>query len=102
MEEDIPKNSDQKFPLIQLPEGYKIEKVADKLTYPTSVTWDDQGRMWIAEAGGAFLDEPAPARILRKEKDGRMTVVADNLEQRGIYPSIVGMVWHKDALYFTL
>jgi glucose/arabinose dehydrogenase len=87
------------FPVIQLPKGFKIEKVAGELTYPTSVTWDNEGRMYVAEAGGAFLDEPAPARILRIE-NGKVTEVA-NLEQKGIYPSISGMVWHQGALYFT-
>jgi len=27
-----------------LPEGFQIEKVVDGAAYPTSVTWDDQGR----------------------------------------------------------
>ena len=93
------KPSDQ-FPLVQLPDGYQIEKVAGDLTYPTSVTWDDEGRMYVSEAGGAFFDEPAPARILRIEENGEVTVVA-NLEEKGITPSVVGMVWHQGALYFT-
>ncbi len=40
-----PTAQQQQFPVIQLPAGYTIEKVADKLTYATSLTWDDQGRM---------------------------------------------------------
>jgi glucose/arabinose dehydrogenase len=96
-----PGNPSDQFPAIQLPDGYQIEKVADKLTYPTSVTWDDEGRMYVAEAGGAFLDEPAPARILRMETNGEMTVIVADLEARGIYPSISGMVWHEGAIYFT-
>ncbi len=98
---DPPGNPSDLFPAIQLPDGYQIEKVADKLTYPTSVTWDDQGRMYIAEAGGAFFDEPAPARILRMETNGAITVVVPDLEARGIYPAISGMVWHDGAIYFT-
>ena len=87
------------FPVIQLPSGYEIEKVVGDLTYPTSVAWDDEGRMYVAEAGGAFLDEPAAARIVRIENG--MAVEVANLEAKGIYPSIAGMVWHKGALYFT-
>lgn len=41
----------QQFPIIQLPPGYRIEKVTQELTYPTSIAWDDQGRMYVAEAG---------------------------------------------------
>lgn len=102
LKEEKPKASfkpSDEFPVIQLPEGYKIEKVADKLTYPTSVAWDDQGRMYVAEAGGAFMDEPAPARILRIE-NGKAIEVA-NLEQKGAHAPITGMVWYKGALYFT-
>lgn len=87
------------FPVIQLPGGYQIEKVVGELTYPTSVAWDDQGRMYVAEAGGAFMDQPAPARILKIE-NGKATEVA-NLEAKGIHSPITGMVWHKGALYFT-
>ena len=87
------------FPMIQLPEGYRIEKVVEELTYPTSITWDDQGRMYVAEAGGAFLDEPPPARILAIE-NGQIREIA-NLQDKGIYPAISGMIWHNGAFYFT-
>jgi glucose/arabinose dehydrogenase len=87
------------FPMIQLPEGYRIEKVVEGLTYPTSITWDEQGRMYVAEAGGAFLDEAPPARILAID-NGRITEIA-NLEDKGVYPSISGMTWHNGAFYFT-
>ncbi len=53
--------------VIELPEDFQIEKVVDGLTYPTSIIWDDQGQMYVAEAGGQFLEEPPPARILRVE-----------------------------------
>ena len=92
-------NSSSHFPMIRLPEGYEIEKVADGLTYPTSVAWDDEGNMYVAEAGGAFLDEEdASARILRLE-DGEATEVV-NLDDE-IYPAISGMTWHDGAFYIT-
>lgn len=88
------------FPMIRLARGYEIEKVADKLTYPTSITWDDQGNTFIAEAGGTFLDEEdASARILRLDPDGQTTEIV-NLDGR-IYPAISGMTWHKGAFYIT-
>lgn len=91
--------SDQ-FPVIMLPSGYKIEKVAEGLTYPTSITWDDQGRMYVAEAGGAFLEEEPPARILRIEPDGQVTEIA-NLDDKGVTASVTGLTWHDGLLYFT-
>jgi predicted small lipoprotein YifL len=44
-----------RFPTIDLPPGYQIEKVVDGLTYATALTWDDQGRLYVAEAGGGIL-----------------------------------------------
>lgn len=88
------------FPMIRLPEGYEIEKIVQGLTYPTSVTWDDQGNLYVAEAGGTFLDEEgASARILRVEENGMTTEVV-NLNGR-IYPAISGMTWYKGAFYIT-
>lgn len=87
------------YPTIMLPAGYRIEKVVSDLTYPTAVTWDDRGRMYIAEAGGAFLEEPPPARILEVLSGGRTREVA-NLDGK-IQASIVGLVWHQGAFYFT-
>ncbi|WP_394351843.1 PQQ-dependent sugar dehydrogenase, partial [Pontibacter pamirensis] len=88
------------FPMIRLPEGYEIEKIADGLTYPTSVAWDDQGHMYVAEAGGTFLDEEdASARILRVEANG-VTREVVNLDGK-IYPAISGMTWYNGAFYIT-
>ena len=88
------------FPMIRLEEGYEIEKVAQGLTYPTSVAWDDQGNMYVAEAGGTFLDEEgASARILRVEANGQ-TIEVINLDGK-IYPAISGMTWYNGAFYIT-
>ena len=90
----------ENFPMIRLPEGFEIEKVVDGLTFPTSVAWDDQGRLYVAEAGGTFLaEEGASPRILRVEDGGRTTEVI-NLEGK-IYPAISGMTWHNGAFYIT-
>ena len=89
----------QQFPTVQLPPGYQIEKVVDGLTYATAMTWDDQGRMYVAEAGGQFLEEPPPSRILRVEP-GRVTEVV-NLEGKGVADSVIGLTWHAGAFYIT-
>jgi glucose/arabinose dehydrogenase len=82
-----------------LPEGYQIEKVVDGLQLPSSLTWDDQGRMYVAEAGGGlFPEQLAPIRILRVE-NGTATPVITMPES--IKPSLVGLVWHNGAFYFT-
>jgi glucose/arabinose dehydrogenase len=85
--------------IVQLPPGFQIEKVVGGLTYPTALTWDDQGQMYVAEAGGQFLEEPPPARILRIE-GGQATEVV-NLTNMGVGASVVGLTWHNGAFYFT-
>lgn len=34
--------------MLQVPAGYRAEKVVDGLNFPTGLTWDDQGRMYVA------------------------------------------------------
>jgi hypothetical protein len=63
------------FPLVGLPPGYRIEKVVGGLTYPTSLAWDGRGRLHVLEAGGQFLDEPPPARLLRISRGRAREVV---------------------------
>ncbi len=89
----------QPFPVIQLPDGFQIEKVVGGLTYPTSLTWDDRGRMYVVEAGGGFTEEPPPARLLRVES-GQATEVV-NLTNTGVGDSVVGLTWHNGAFYIT-
>jgi glucose/arabinose dehydrogenase len=98
MGKEITKRS---FPMIELPAGFKVQKIASGLHLPTSVTWDDKGNMYVVEAGGGLFPEKlAPMRIVWINPGGRKTVVAD-LGQQGIEPSIVGLVWHEGYFYFT-
>ncbi len=95
------KGQDKHFRLIELPPGFKIEKVADGLNLPTSLTWDDQGRMYVAEAGGGLAPEQlAPIRILRIGDDG-VTPVAANLSSKGINSAMVAITWHQGAFLVT-
>lgn len=88
------------FPTIQMPAGYKIEKVAQGLNLPTSVTWDDAGNMFVVESGGGLAPETrAPLRIVQI-KDGKVTEVVD-LTGKGIKNSVVGLVWYDGAFYIT-
>lgn len=98
VKEDLDKD---KTHILQLPEGFKAEKLAGGLHLPTSVTWDDEGNMFVAEAGGALFPEKlAPMRIVQIMDDGTTTEVA-NLNNKGIEPSIVGLTWHDGWFYFT-
>lgn len=89
----------QSFPTVRLPSGYRIEKVVGGLTFPTAVTWDDKGGMYVIEAGGQFLEEPAPARILRVEAGRASPVVT--LSDKDVADSAVGLAWYKGAFYIS-
>ncbi len=84
---------------IKVPEGFKIEKVVGGLSFPTSITWDNQHNMYVVEAGGGFLPEPPPARILRIYNGYIKEVV--NLTARGVIAPVVGLTYHKNNFYVT-
>ncbi|MDQ3692607.1 MAG: sugar dehydrogenase, partial [Chloroflexota bacterium] len=92
---------DQTFPTIVVPEGYTIEKVVSGLTYPTSVAWDDDGTMFVAEAGGQFLEEPAPSRILRVDLENEEVAEFVNLFEDGMTDPVGGMSWYDGNFYIT-
>lgn len=88
------------YPAIQVPDGFQIEKVVGGLQLPTSMAWDNEGNMFVVEAGGGL--EPtkyAPLRIMQI-KNGQVTQVVD-LSGKGINPSVVGLAWHDGAFYVT-
>ncbi len=94
------KKMDHEFSLLEVADGYKVEKVVGGLTYPTSLTWDNQGNMYVAEAGGALGPEQlAPSRIL-KVANGTATELV-NLTGKGVHAALVGMVWFNGAFYIT-
>ncbi len=64
---------------IHLPSGYQIEAVVTGLTFPTSVAWDSEGRMYVTEAGYAYgPKEVGPGRVLGMNPD-KYEVVQDGL-----------------------
>lgn len=99
--DQLPRDTEDHFPLIQLPAGFKIDKVADKLDRPTSVTWDDEGNMYILTGGGdLFPVQKTKMSIIELKADGAKVEIAD-LSKQGIQPALVSMIWHKGWFYFT-
>lgn len=80
---------------LSLPPGVIGEVVVANLTYPTSVDWDDAGRMYVGEAGIAG----APPRILRIGPDGS----AEPLDLSGtrLTNELLDITHHNGTLYFT-
>ncbi|MEX1184184.1 MAG: sugar dehydrogenase [Gemmatimonadota bacterium] len=87
------------YEALELAPGYRIEKVADTLTYLTGITFDDEGTVYVLEAGGAYMEAPPPARIIRLEDGG--VVEAVDLEGKGVAAPVVGLAWHDGAFYIS-
>jgi hypothetical protein len=79
--------------ILKVPEGYKIEKVVHGLSVPTSLAWDGEGNMYVAEAGGQlYPEESQPMRIFRVDS-GKATEVID-LSGRALMTAVVGLTYY--------
>ncbi len=72
---------------IDVPDGYRIELVADKLTYPSGVAFGD-GRIFVIESGDA-----GTARLLELTKQGPVPVAT------GDHVPWTGIAYRDGALY---
>lgn len=79
---------------VALLDGYRIEPVATGLTFPTGVTFDDQGRVYITEAGYSYGEVVTTPRLLRVTPDGGTQVVAS-----GTNPPWNGVTFFDGAFY---
>jgi len=93
------KHGGNNFPLIEVASGFKVEKVAGGLNFPTGIAWDSQNEMYVVEAGGGFLEEPPPARIL-KVTNGQLSEVV-NLKAKGVVAPVIGFAFHNGNFYIS-
>jgi glucose/arabinose dehydrogenase len=61
---------------IALLDGFRIEAVATGFTFPTGVAFDEQGRVYVTEAGYSYGEVWTTPRLLRIEPAGGNTVIA--------------------------
>lgn len=52
---------------MKVPKGYRVEKVADGLTFPTGVAFDYQNRAYVVESGYSYGELWTKPRLLRLE-----------------------------------
>lgn len=104
---------------VRVPDGTSIEAVHTGLSYPVGVTFDEEGTMYIAEAGGhTYGTKPgrAPeARILQQQTDGTLKILYDRVvpmneikskkssEQmaEGLIPPVTGVTYYEGKLYIS-
>lgn len=82
---------------IALPKGYAIEVIADSLTFPSGITFDDQGRIYVTEAGYSYGEEWTEARLLRLESGGETTLIASG----GKNGPWTGVEYHDGNFYIA-
>lgn len=80
---------------IALPPGYTIEAVAVGLTFPSGLTFDDTGRVYVIEAGYSYGEVWTVPRLLRIEQGQSPTVIATG-EKNGPW---TGVTFHKGDFY---
>lgn len=81
---------------VALLEGYRIEAVATGLTFPSGVTFDDQGRIYVVEAGYAYGETFTTPRLLHIDSDGTRRLVAS-----GENPPWNGVAYAEGAFYVS-
>ncbi len=78
-------------------EAWTTQVVTEALTFPTSLAFDDAGRMYVAEAGLPFGGAPAGGRVWRIEPDGGRVLLADRLS-----PPVNGLTHHRGDLIVSV
>jgi putative heme-binding domain-containing protein len=92
----------------RVPDGFVIEKVAGPplVRYPLFASFDDRGRLYVAEGTGTNL----PGEELAKKKLGRILLLEDTDGDGKFDTSTVfadqlvcpqGMLWHDGAVYIA-
>jgi glucose/arabinose dehydrogenase len=79
---------------IAMPAGYAIEPVATRLTFPTSITFDDRGDAYVTESGYAYGEVFTVPRLLRLRERQAPEVIAS-----GNNGPWTGVVFHDGAFY---
>jgi sugar lactone lactonase YvrE len=60
---------------IAIPEGYKVEAVGQGLTFPTGITFDENGDVYIVESGYSYGELWLAPRLLKLEDNGSITEI---------------------------
>lgn len=70
---------------IELPPGYAIELVADKLTFPTGITFSPEGRIFVVESGYSYGEVFTKPRLLELVRNRpREIATGDGMPWNGV------------------
>lgn len=79
-----------------VPPGYKVEVFMKDLVWPTSIEFDDDGNVYVAEAGYAYGDPFAPAQVFRITRNGEITRLSDKF-----LGPITDLLYHEGKLFVS-
>jgi glucose/arabinose dehydrogenase len=79
---------------VSLLPGYRAEVVVSLLNYPSSITFDPMGNLYVAESGAAPGDESRPPRILRIAPGGQIDIMSDK-----VHTPVKELQWHDGRLF---
>lgn len=80
---------------IALPDGYVVEVVAEGLTFPTGLCFDNENRLYVIESGYSYGEVWTTPRLLRIEPKGGTTEIAAG-RNNGPW---TGVVWHEGSFF---
>ena len=80
---------------IAVPKGYKVELVTTGLTFPTACTFDEEGNLYVIEAGYSYGEVWGEPKLLRVNVDGKTTVIAKGINN-GPW---TGITFYNNAFY---
>lgn len=83
---------------IALLPGYQIEPVATGLIFPTGVTFDDQGGIYVVESGCSYGEVWAIPRMLRIDPGKEPATIAAGSGKNGPWN---GVAFHRGSFYIA-
>ena len=75
--------------------GYKIEVVADRLTFPSGVAFDNGGGLYVIETGYSYGEVRGIPKLMRIDNSGARTIIAQGSDN-GPWN---GVVFHDNNFY---
>jgi len=84
------------FPIVHNAKELHLELISDGLSFPTSVTFDNEGNAYVAESGLPFDGLPSGGRVLKIGFDNTKAPLNDRFNA-----PVTGLTFHKHSLYLS-
>lgn len=82
---------------IELPAGYRAEAIGSGFTFPSDVAFDEQGQVYVTEAGYSYGEEFLEPKLIRIGADGNKTTVATG----ALNGPWTGVTYHNGNFYIA-